>query len=554
MTINFIVNDPAVAGTQVQQISPSRNRKRSQPTFVVDRLPAEKPYAENTFEFVAWQAREAALRALGTFESFAGPLKGWMGRATRKKLNLFPDHGEDLNAYYDRDSISFFHFLVGNRTVFSGASTDVVAHETGHAILDALRPDLWNVNMMEVQAFHEGFGDCIAVMTALSDQATRQAILAGDADLSRHNHVEATAEELSAAIGKAISPNHNAAKPRHALNRFQWRLAQSLPNDGKPGVLIDEIHSFGQLTSGCFYDLIIALFKAGPGGEADLLTACRTATKLLAGAATTAPARPRFLETVGRTMLLFDQDENGGANAAFIRTAFSNHGITLSVGAFFAPRGALTPAARAGARRGRKAAAAPRRAATTLDAAAKGHLRSYLDLPPNTRIATQPVNLGGRRAMQVVGLRPVDLTGVSARLANVKAYTPQPAYVGVVEGTQALLGAVDGGALIANEVRDYVRGLVERDLIDFGGRRRSAKKAARKGAVKSGRKGSKRGPGGGAKRPSAKARRGRRSGAGFAGTAMRPTYAVKRVGREEVLERISFACGCARPAFACVSA
>ena len=153
-------------------------------------------------------------------------------------------------------------------------------------------------------------------------------------------------------------------------------------------------------------------------------------------------------------MLLFDQDENGGANAAFIRTAFSNHGITLSVGAFFAPRGALTPAARAGARRGRKAAAAPRRAATTLDAAAKGHLRSYLDLPPNTRIATQPVNLGGRRAMQVVGLRPVDLTGVSARLANVKAYTPQPAYVGVVEGTQALLGAVDGGALIANEVRD----------------------------------------------------------------------------------------------------
>ena len=95
MTINFIVNDPAVAGTQVQQISPSRNRKRSQPTFVVDRLPAEKPYAENTFEFVAWQAREAALRALGTFKSFAGPLKGWMGRATRKKLNLFPDHGED---------------------------------------------------------------------------------------------------------------------------------------------------------------------------------------------------------------------------------------------------------------------------------------------------------------------------------------------------------------------------------------------------------------------------------------------------------------------------
>ena len=121
------------------------------------------------------------------------------------------------------------------------------------------------------------------------------------------------------------------------------------------------------------------------------------------------------------------------------------------------------------------------------------------------------------------------------------------------KGRRLCSAPVDGGALIANEVRDYVRGLVERIFIDFGGRRRSAKKAARKGAVKSGREDEAR-PRRGREAPSAKARRRRRSGAGFAGTAMRPTYAVKRVGREEVLERISFACGCARPAFACVSA
>ena len=377
MPINFISNDPAIPGAAVQAITPTPDRTASKATFVVDQLPSEQVYSAGSVDFVAWQAREAALRALVTFETIAGALPGWIGDASRKQLDLYPNFGQDLNAYYDRGSISFFEFPVMGRTIYSGASTDVVSHETGHAILDALRPDLWDVSMVEVQAFHEGFGDCIALMTALSDRDTRLAILQNDPTLSNANFVEATAEELSAAIGTEISSNHNAAEPRRALNTFRWAFPQSLPMNGKPGVLINEIYSFGQLTSGCYYDVICEIFRAGPGGEANLWQACQTATGLLALAVKAAQVRPRFLEAVGRAMIMMDRQQHadaGGAgqNEPHIRAAFERHGIALSVTSFLAPRAALA-AKKAAA--GRKAGQAPQ---ALLSISARRQLRSSL--------------------------------------------------------------------------------------------------------------------------------------------------------------------------------
>src|SRR5688572_32815892 len=89
------------------------------------------------------------------WEDLAGPLSGWAGVASKKKLQLLALAGNEINAYYDRRSLSFFAAAVGGRTFYSGASTDVVAHETGHAILDAIRPDLWDSMFFETAAVHE---------------------------------------------------------------------------------------------------------------------------------------------------------------------------------------------------------------------------------------------------------------------------------------------------------------------------------------------------------------------------------------------------------------
>ena len=540
MAINYIANDPAVAGAQAQPIVPLPDRPASDVTFAIANLPPEQIFNVDTDGFVAWQAREAALRALNTFEAFAGPLPGWTGNPSKKKLDLRPNEGQDLNAYYDRTSVSFFEFPIDGNRVFSGASTDVVAHEVGHAILDALRPDLWSVQMFEVPAFHEGFGDCIAIMTALADQATRVNLLAANPTLAAANFVEATAEQLSFAVARAISPNHNASKPRRAVSAFQWALPQTLPADGRPEVLINEIHSFGQLTSGCYYELIREIFLANQGGEQGLLQACQTATKLLAQAAIAAPIRPRFLETIGRTMILVDRSQFNAANEAFIRAAFQRHGIALSVTSFLAPRVALAPG-RAEPRRQTGTRRAGASAGDFLSAPAKRFLHSLLDVDPKAKLATTAFGASGDDTSQVTTQRTVDLTGISERLANVKCYTPYSTLVGTSGGAPAVLGAIDPAAIISSEVRDYVATLVRRGQVDFT-RPDKAKRSAKKGAKKQ------------AKAKKSKAGKRAKRGAGYLSQDNRPTHVLRRRGTDVVIERVNFSCGCHPMQWRCFSA
>ena len=543
MTINYLANDPAVAAIPAQSITPSPDRPTGRMTFTVTTLPSEKVYNVGTDEFVAWQAREAALRTLETFENFAGPLSGWTGRPTKLKLDLIPNEGVDLNAFYNRSSVSFFSFpLGGGKAVFSGASADVVAHEVGHAILDALRPALFDVDMFEVPAFHEGFGDCIAIMTALADQKIREPLLAASPKLDTPNFVEGTAEELSLAIGSAVGPNHNAAQPRRAMNAFRWTMPQSLPDDGKPGVLINEIHSFGQLTSGCYYQLIREIFLAGPGGDAGLLQACQVATRLLTRAAAEAPIRPRFLESVGRTMILADNNLFGGANGTHIRKAFEHHGIALSVTSFLAPRIALTPANAKPSKTAAKGA--------TLSAQAKRLLYSVLEVAPTEKLARSDFTVAGPETAQMTAYRTVDLTGLSERLANVKSYNPYSALVGSSGGAPAILGAVDPAAVVSNEVRSYVATLIRRRQVDLTPPGK-ATAAARGGSAK-------KKPGGSVKKKMAaragRKRRKKRSGAGYLSEEGRATHVLRRSGQEVILERIGFACGCHAPRWRCVGA
>jgi hypothetical protein len=500
VAINFIPNDPDVKHLPMSSIAPAPNRPTGTTTFAVANLPAQQLYDSDTTNFVAWQAREAALRALSVFEDICGKIPGWTGQPKKRTLNLLPNAGNDLNAYYDRRSVQFYEAAVDGQIFHSGASTDVVSHEVGHAILDAIRPDLWNVHMMEVAAFHEGFGDCIAIMTALSDAQTRLRILALDPTLRKGNFVETMAEGLSRAIGTAISPNHNAAKPRRALNKFKWRFPELLPDNGKPGVLINEEHSLGQLVSGCYYDLIVELFDSGgTRNEAGLWAACATTTRLFAEAVAKAPSGPRFLQIVGRTMLLVDQTLFQGVNGPSIRKVYQGHGIDVGgTTTFLSPKTFLSK---------ERPKLKGKSFAGVLPEAARYNLRAVLDLPSDATVSVRALVLGGHEVAAAIASRPIDLTGISERLADCKAYTPQTAFIGAVKGGAAVLGAVDSTTMLANEVRGYVRTLVRNDAIDFDAQAKGAAAAAAK-------------------------------------VGGRPTYHVLRRGDESVLERIGFSCGC----------
>ncbi len=493
MPINFIPNDPRVAGLPLRQVDPLPDRPAGRVGLSIASLPPPGLYPATDIQFLPWQARQAALTALATFEGVFGPLPGWQGDASNRTLQLLPDAGDDLNAYYNRQSLSFFHTDVGGSNFLTGVSSDTVSHECGHAILDSLRPDLWNSQMIEISSFHEGFGDCVAMLTALSDQATRQFILAGDPGLANANAVETLIEDLAAAIATKV-PGHNAALPRRGLNDFQWVLPTTLPFTGPPGALINEVHSFGQLLAGTFYRTILGIYRTGAPGEATLWGATRVAAWLLAGAIVRAPLRPRFMQSVGRTMLALDQAQYQGANAPAIRAAYGHHGIDLAGGTPFAPSMTLDGGT----------------AAKPLGTAGAATLRQVLGATADAPVTTRTIDIAGTRLTQASVSRAVDLSSLDVRLAGVVAPTPHVATIGRVNGMAAMLGSTDSPVAVDAEVRDYVANLLRRGSIAFA----------------------------------APASKGGATGSGAVGLEGAITHRVVSRRGVKTLERAAFACGC----------
>jgi len=500
MPITFIPNDPRSKGGPPPRAQTPRAERPGTVagfTYVPHSAAAQHPLGDP--EFLFWQSREAALAAIQTFESLSGgKVRDWFGSS--RKIDLLPDDGVDLNAYYDRGSVTFFHYTTSGKTTWSGASTDVVAHEVGHALLDQMRPELWDSAYTETGAFHEAFGDCMALLTAFADPVTL-------ADVRRRmrkpNFVEATAEDLSAGVRRALGPQHAASKPRHARNKFQWALPSTLPPVGPPNLLTGEIHSFARVFTGCFYDLVLNILSNAAGSKApttaQLTAAVRTAGKLLIRAAAEAPETPRFFQSVGRAMVLADQAMNGGANRQAINDAFQKHNIPLASAAMLAPVAALggtTTRTQAVSRTG-------------LSKAAIMDLRKRLGAAPSEKVKVVAQEIGGQKVVRATHLKHVPLGQLDKRLEGVVAVAPQPVLVGAVDKSRAgaILGGVPEPVASEDEVKAFVTTLLETDRIAFDS------KAARYGIA--------------GKKRDARMRL--------------PTHVIHKEGKEKVLRRVRFA-------------
>ena len=475
MPILFVTNDPeAKHGVAPRTITPTRKRGARKADFDLGPLPRAKVWPPDSDEFLAWQCREGLLRALSTWESIGGPLVRWQGRS-RVRLKVRIDAGADRNAYYARGELGFYSDTnAKGRLRRFGMSVDVVAHEAGHAFLDAIRPDLFDTPYLETNAFHEAFGDCVAILTSLADPDVRRALVKRDPLLSRANFVETLMESLANATRDA-SPDDNAAKPRRGRNRYRWTLPTELPDDGGPGVLINEDHSFGQVFVGCFYDTLRNVYRASKKRNAAALArAANVVGRLLVRAADKAPITPRFFQAVGRAMSLEDDALHGRAHHDAIRLAFRAHGILLGSVAAVAPRAALRGAAPKRVR-GRKAVLAK----ATLD-----DLRSRMSLPTRAEISVRSYDLGGTPIAEASALRDVPLRGLSTRLAKVVARGPEPAMVGAAKKGAAVMGALPDAQTTNDEVRAFVSGLVRRGAIAFDAKQAAVAKPRRRGAVR----------------------------------------------------------------------
>lgn len=179
-------------------------------------------------------------------------IKEWF---SNKPLFINPRYGKGLNAFYDRNSLIFLYqtSLFKKRTVYSVDSVDIVSHELGHAILDSLRPDLWNMQSLEIWSFHEAFADICAFINVTNNKNVVDRILSEtNGDLSKSNIASRLGEDL------ASSASLNKKYLRDISEKVDYVNPLKINKDSK---VIKEPHNFSRILSSALYATFVEIYN-----------------------------------------------------------------------------------------------------------------------------------------------------------------------------------------------------------------------------------------------------------------------------------------------------
>jgi hypothetical protein len=296
--------------------------------------PAPAVYEAETAKFRYW-ATAAALRRTADFWTSIAP-KGVVWQVG-KVLPVSLDDGVDLNAFYTRGDfqepagLHFFHDTVKGKTYFSCESPDVCCHEMGHAVLDSIRPQLFDAQTIEAAAFHESFGDMSAMLSALQVPTLRQAVIAETSGvLNRSSRLSRLAEQLGAAIRVQHPDLVDRDCLRNAANSFFYHDPQTLPPTAPANALSSEPHSFSRVFTAGFLEALagmLRLERSSPTPD-DLETVSKQIAHILVNAVLTAPVVPDYYSQVAVHMVAASESAPfDGKYKAVIRSAFVRRGV-----------------------------------------------------------------------------------------------------------------------------------------------------------------------------------------------------------------------------------
>ena len=165
-------------------------------------------------QFHAQNVYATVMQTLARFERSLGRRVNW--GFSGHQLRVAPHAFADANAFYaPNERALFFGYFTGrhNQTIFTCLSHDVVAHETTHALVDGIRTRFTDPSSPDQAAFHEGYADCVALLSVFSQRE----------NVARMLEVSANAEHLPTTRVKRGEP---PLIPVAALTRAS--LAQSI--------------------------------------------------------------------------------------------------------------------------------------------------------------------------------------------------------------------------------------------------------------------------------------------------------------------------------------
>ena len=256
------LDGPVSGRLAVIDLDPATNRLRRGARFqppAGDRPGTYSIANETDFEspdFMQVSVFGTVLRTMEMFEEAdtLGRELAWAFGAPQ--LLIVPRAGEWANAFYEREShsLQFFHFPSKSdhnelATVYTSLSADIVCHETGHAIVDGIAPDLYNAITPQSLALHEAIADLTALVMSFRSRTVRETVLQQtDGSIEDSTAFTRLAEEF----GAALDPDRR---------RFYLR---NLLNDRKLGDReVDETdpHDLSEVLTGALYTVMVKLHE-----------------------------------------------------------------------------------------------------------------------------------------------------------------------------------------------------------------------------------------------------------------------------------------------------
>lgn len=309
--------------------------KRFAPTLSLGVLPMQiagapiKPgtYSPGTAGFRYWNVADAVRRARDVWKPHLPEAPQWHGGIT---LDINLDAGTELNAYYDRKSLSFHNGTVKGKEIHTADSPDIVAHEFGHAVLDVLRPDLWDAALDEVAAFHESFADITTLLTAMQLESVAASLLK---ETGGHLYQNSGLSRIAEQYGKAVNLLNPYSSPpdclRNAVNSFFYREPMNLPPLAPHTSLSSEPHSFSRVFTAGFFEAIAGMLKVhAPKPKAeDIQQVAADAASLLGKGVRAAALSAAFYSEIAAQVIWADAPLFNGKYEDVLRSAFVRRGI-----------------------------------------------------------------------------------------------------------------------------------------------------------------------------------------------------------------------------------
>ena len=164
-------------GYRVQVVDYDATTRRYYGAHALPREPEHEPRAwregrdalVTDYRFHAQNVYALVMKTLARFEFALGRRLGWSFHS--HQLKIAPHGMVDANAFYSGgdEGLVFGYFAGQNgKPVYTCLSHDIVVHETTHALLDCLRERYMYPSGPDQAAFHEGFGDVVALLSVFS--------------------------------------------------------------------------------------------------------------------------------------------------------------------------------------------------------------------------------------------------------------------------------------------------------------------------------------------------------------------------------------------------